>query len=262
MLQDARLSRKLHGWVRGNRVLPSVFSKNSSADELPRLLCLRFVENRFVYREDPIILEEASLWRERYRALFDRNVAGIMLTTPEGRIVDCNEVCARIFGFDSRKDVLAHSAWDFYFNRAEREKLIERLRTPGTGTSLAEEVRLRGRNGMPVWVLATRSVVSFAHGRPELLQGTAIDITPRKTSQVSFWPSKTAESSSSALEGKAARMADLSRRIRDILRRVGTSLQPDSLSKIDRTEMQECFLALEQAKVLMSELELRSFLRE
>ena len=194
--------------------------------------------------------------------LFDRNVAGIILTTPEGRIVDCNEVCARIFGFDSRKDVLAHSAWDFYFNRAERERLIERLRRPGEGTYSAEEVRLRGRNGMPVWVLATRSVVSYAKGRPELLQGTVIDITSRKTSQTSFWLGKTAESSASTLEGEVARMADLSRRIRDILRRVSKSLQPDNLSRIDRTEMQECFLALEQAKVLMSELEILSLLRE
>jgi PAS domain S-box-containing protein len=194
--------------------------------------------------------------------LFDRNVAGIILTTPQGRIVDCNEVCARIFGFDSRKDVLAHSAWDFYFNRAEREKLIERLRTPGEGTYSAEEVRLRGRNGISVWVLATRSVVSYTEGRPALLQGTVIDITSRKTSQTSFWVSKTAESPARTLGGEAARMADLSRRITHILRRVSKSLQPDNLSRIDRTEMQECFLALEQAKVLMSELEILSLLRE
>ena len=190
--------------------------------------------------------------------LFDRNVAGIILTTPEGRIIDCNEVCARIFGFDSRREVLAQSAWDFYFNRGEREKLIERLRTPGTATDSAEEVRLRGRNGMPVWVLATRSVVSFAEGRPELLQGTVIDITAHKTSHTSLRQSKTAESSSSMPEEKGVRMADLSKRIGNILRRVSKSLQPDNLSKIDRTEMQECFLALEQAKVLMSELEILS----
>jgi PAS domain-containing protein len=40
--------------------------------------------------------EEAQLWRERYRVLFGKNVAGTILTTPEGRIVDGNEACARI----------------------------------------------------------------------------------------------------------------------------------------------------------------------
>lgn len=61
--------------------------------------------------------EEADRWRERYRVLFERNVAGIILTNTEGRILDCNEPCARIFGFDSRDEMLTHSAWDFYFHR-------------------------------------------------------------------------------------------------------------------------------------------------
>ena len=206
--------------------------------------------------------EEAQLWRERYRVLFGENVAGTILTTPEGRIVDCNEVCARIFGFDSRQDVLAHSAWDFYFDPAERKKLIERFRTSRKGTYPIEEVRLRGKNGMPVWVLATRSVASFADGRPELLQGTIIEITRSKTTQTSFQPSKSPESSANSLEGNAARMDDLSRQIGNILRRVSKSLQPNNLSKLDRMEMQECFLALEQAKLLMSKLEILSLLRE
>jgi PAS domain S-box-containing protein len=120
-------------------------------------------------------MEEAHLWRDRYRILFERNVAGIILTNAEGRIIDCNEPCARIFGFDSRKQMLAHSAWDFYFDRADREAMIERLRR--RRNCHAEEVCLRGRNGVPVWVLATRTVVSFAEGRPELFQGTLIDIT-------------------------------------------------------------------------------------
>ena len=81
---------------------------------------------------------------------------------------------------------------------------------------------------MPVWVLATRTVVSFAEGRTEL----------------------------------SARMAELSKRIRDILRRVSKSLQPENLSQIDRAEMKECLLALEQIKMLMSELEVLHLLRE
>ena len=51
-------------------------------------------------------------------------------------------------------------------------------------------------------------------------------------------------------------ISDLSQRIRDILRRVNKSLHPDSLPQIDRVEMQECFVALEQMKMLVSELEI------
>ena len=113
-------------------------------------------------REAFVIQEEAQLWRERYRVLFDENVAGAILTTPEGRIVECNEACARILGFDSREEMLAHSAWDFYFNRAEREILLDRLRTPGNNP--AEEVCLRARDGAPIWVIARRTVASYVDG--------------------------------------------------------------------------------------------------
>jgi len=126
--------------------------------------------------------DETHLWRERYRVLFGENIAGAILTTPEGRIVDCNEECARICGFDSKETMLAHGdAWDFYFNRAEREILIDRLRT--SGSSSAEEVCLRARGGAPIWVMARRTVASYVDGVPELLQGTFIDITAQKKTQ-------------------------------------------------------------------------------
>jgi PAS domain S-box-containing protein len=195
-----------------------------------------------------------QLWRERYRVLFDRNVAGIALSTPEGRIVDCNESCGRIFGFDSRAEMLARSAWDFYFDRAERQTLLDRLRT-GRDCP-AEEVCLRGRNGVPVWVLTTRTVASTAEGQPELLLGTMIDITLQKEAQGRLHDIKEAEAAAAAPESQSARMADLSQRLASLLRRVGTTLQPSNLPRLERAEIQECVLALEQMKMLMSELEL------
>jgi PAS domain-containing protein len=69
--------------------------------------------NALVMGEAPISQEEAHLWRERYRVLFDRNVAGVILTNVNGRILECNGPYARILGFDSSDDVLAHSVWDF-----------------------------------------------------------------------------------------------------------------------------------------------------
>src|SRR2546421_7261238 len=98
---------------------------------------------------------EANEWQRLYRVLFDWDVAGTALTKVDGRIVDCNEPCAQIFGFDSRDEMLTQSAWDFYFDRAEREVLLNRLCTQRNCP--AEQVCLRGRGGAPVWVLATRS---------------------------------------------------------------------------------------------------------
>jgi PAS domain S-box-containing protein len=198
--------------------------------------------------------EEAELWRERYRVLFDKNIAGAILTTPEGRIVDCNEPCARIFGFESRDDMLAHSAWDFYFDRRDREQLLERLRRERDCP--AEEVCLRHSNGMPVWVLATRSVVSLAYGHPELLQGTVIDITAQKKAQASFASIKEVTSSAGRPEReKVETAAALSQRLATLLQRASQAIQPENLLQTGRPEIQQLLLVLEEMKMLMSELE-------
>jgi PAS domain S-box-containing protein len=210
--------------------------------------------------DEGTLLREARLWRERYRVLFERNVAGVVLTTPEGRIMDCNEVCARIFGFYSPKDMLAHSAWDFYFHRAERKILMERLRT--RGNCPAEEVCLRAGDGAPVWVLATRTVASFADGVPKLLQGTLVDITAQKKAQPMLRAVNSGQLSAQMPKAESAQMAKLSLQMRNILRRVSKSLELGNLSQMDRAEMRECFLALEQTKMLMSELEILRVFRE
>jgi hypothetical protein len=77
-------------------------------------------------------------------------------------------------------------------------------------------------------------------GVPELLQGTFIDITAQKKAKARLRDI----------------ISDLSQRIGSILRRVNKSLHPHSLPQMDRAEMQECFVALEQMKMLMSELEI------
>lgn len=99
--------------------------------------------------ENPNSKDEAlRLCEERYQMLFERNIAGIITTTPEGRIVDCNEKCAILLGFDSPVEVKACTAWDFYFDRADREAFISRSRVvesyPG------DVVRLRHRSGKPI----------------------------------------------------------------------------------------------------------------
>jgi diguanylate cyclase (GGDEF)-like protein/PAS domain S-box-containing protein len=112
----------------------------------------------------------------RYRVLFERNLAGVYRTTTDGRILDCNEACARIFGFSSREDFLAAAATDFYNDRSERERLVQQLRVHGSLSN--SEVRLRRRDGSTVWVLEN---ISLLNG--EILEGTIIDITDRKHAQ-------------------------------------------------------------------------------
>ena len=45
---------------------------------------------------------------ERYRLLFERNLAGVYRVTVDGHLLDCNDACARIFGYASASEMLEH----------------------------------------------------------------------------------------------------------------------------------------------------------
>jgi diguanylate cyclase (GGDEF)-like protein/PAS domain S-box-containing protein len=112
----------------------------------------------------------------RYRLLFERNLAGVYRTTGDGQVLDCNDACARILGFASREELLSGSAHDFYFDRAERQRVVQILREQKQMSNL--EQRMRRPDGSAVWVLEN---VSLLDG--DILEGTLIDITDRKHAQ-------------------------------------------------------------------------------
>lgn len=64
---------------------------------------------------------------ERYRQLFERNPGGVYRTTVNGRLLDCNEAFAAIFGYPSRSAILAETAHALYADPADRAVFIARL---------------------------------------------------------------------------------------------------------------------------------------
>lgn len=112
-----------------------------------------------------------------YRSLFERGLCGVFLTTPAGRIVDCNDAFVRVLGYGAREEVLARPATEMYFHADERAQYVERLRREGALANI--EARLRRQDGSEVWVLENTALVRDDKGE-ELLQGTLIDITERR----------------------------------------------------------------------------------
>jgi diguanylate cyclase (GGDEF)-like protein/PAS domain S-box-containing protein len=132
---------------------------------------LRHSEER--YRE---LFEMARTNEARFRNLFERNLAGVYRTTVDGRILDCNDACARIFGYDSREELLSAEATSFYFESGERERMLQILRDQRSLSN--SEVRMRRRDGSVVWVLENVSLLEGEGGG--VLEGTLIDVTDRK----------------------------------------------------------------------------------
>lgn len=118
---------------------------------------------------------------QRYRLLFERNLAGVYRTTADGEILDCNEAFARMFGFASPEEACKHSAWELHYQGAEREECMRYLQEFRSITNV--ECRLRRADGTPIWVLQNSTVIREEKGGPEAFEGTIIDITERKRAE-------------------------------------------------------------------------------
>src|SRR6201997_5563434 len=116
---------------------------------------------------------------QRYRLLFERNVAGVAIASLDGRVLDCNDGWARILGYESRDEVLGRHASEFYFNPDERQPLLNELFEKQA--LFSHEVQLRRKDGMPVWVLFNAALNS-EHDTP-ILQATMIDISEWKRAE-------------------------------------------------------------------------------
>lgn len=115
----------------------------------------------------------------RYRLLFRRNLAGVYRTTSEGKILDCNDAFARIFGYAKCEELMEEDAVSLYFDQTQRELILAELREQRALTN--REVRLRRRDGSPVWVLENMTMLEGSEAG--IIEGTVIDITDRKYAQ-------------------------------------------------------------------------------
>jgi PAS domain S-box-containing protein len=114
---------------------------------------------------------------QRYRLLFERNVAGVLLTRPDGAILDCNDALVRMLGYTSRAELIGRSIRDSYLDPTDRVVLLSTLRNGGQLTN--REIAFRRRDGKPVWVLANVSRLTDGPGEP-ILHTTLVDLTERK----------------------------------------------------------------------------------
>ncbi len=114
---------------------------------------------------------------ERYRLLFERNLAGVYRSTAEGRLLECNRAFARMLGYASPAEAMAHSEWWFHDRPSAHAEFWERLRREGSIVN--HEGQARRKDGSPVWVIQNVSLLADEDGE-EMLLGTVFDVTERR----------------------------------------------------------------------------------
>ena len=121
---------------------------------------------------------------ERYRLLFERNLAGVCRATLDGRFLDCNDAYARMFGYESREELLAQPVVNVYFDPAEREAYWAKLCERGALSNY--EFCLRRKDGSPVWVLVNGTLLEGDVEGQRVQEATLIDITERKQAEAAL----------------------------------------------------------------------------
>ncbi len=125
----------------------------------------------------------ASTVALQYQVLFENNLAAVYVSTPEGKLMNCNSAFLNMYGFQSKEQALECSAVFLYSFPEEREQFLIDLGRQGR--VLNYECKQRRQDGTVFWILERATIVTDPDGN-NFIEGTAIDITERKQSELAL----------------------------------------------------------------------------
>lgn len=125
-----------------------------------------------------ILAEDVTHQREResrFTELFETLQEGVYFSTPDGRLLDCNNALVRLFGYDSKEELLAVPVVEHYLSPSDRYSETEEMHK--TSGVRQREIKLKKRDGSVLVCLDSARTVFDSQGRVERYQGALIDIT-------------------------------------------------------------------------------------
>jgi len=161
-----------------NIMVERLSEAQSELSMMNRTLEHRVEERTRELREEVTVRRRAE---RRYRLLFERNLAGVYIATLDGTIVECNDACARMLGFDSSQGLIDGGGTIQHFDSAEQQHVLDELLR--NGSIVNHESRLLRRDGDVVWVLQTLGSSGAEHGDRPTVEGIILDITDRKRTE-------------------------------------------------------------------------------
>ncbi len=125
---------------------------------------------------------DRSLAEEKYKLLFEQMQEGVFATTPDGKLLDCNEALVRMLGYDSRGELMALNVDTQLYASAERREAFRR-EVEETNYVRNFEVVLRRKDGTMLSALESSFATRGADGKIERYQGFLLDITEKKRAE-------------------------------------------------------------------------------
>jgi PAS domain S-box-containing protein len=125
--------------------------------------------------------DELRQSEERYRSIFENVREGIFRSTPEGKILISNQALAKMFGYESPKEMIASVtdiARQLHVDPEARRKIKEMIEEHGFIKGY--EFQNYRKDGIIFWISLTMQAVYDAKGQIMYYDGIAEDITNRK----------------------------------------------------------------------------------
>jgi two-component system sporulation sensor kinase A len=131
-----------------------------------------------------VLARDITDQRERealYTDLFETLQEAVYFTTPDGRILDCNNALPRMLGYASKEELQAINVSDLYADPGVRRAEMSELEGKLAIRNL--EIVLRCKDGHLVTCLDSSRIIFDRSGKALHYQGTLIDITQRRDLQ-------------------------------------------------------------------------------
>ena len=115
-------------------------------------------------------------------ALANEMVA-VFRQTPEGHLLDCNELCAQMLGYATCDELLATGRFE-YQNPSDLTAVATALRDLNSISNV--EVALRKKDGSVVWVLQNLKLVAVDEASKVWIEGAMFDVTEQRVAAQRF----------------------------------------------------------------------------
>ncbi len=108
---------------------------------------------------------------------FALDMVAIYRQTLDGRLLDCNDECARILGYSSKEELLAAGRLT-YVNTSDAQSVIAAL--PDLKTLSNVELALRKKDGTVAWVLQNLKIVAANEASKVWIEAAMFDVTEQR----------------------------------------------------------------------------------
>src|SRR6266571_2201904 len=127
-------------------------------------------------------ITEAKAAEERFTSLFNHMHEGVFVSTPDGKILDCNEAFVHMLGYDSKEDILKLDvAQSVYVDTEYRNKFLSEIARQGFVRNF--EILLRCKDGRKIHVIESSVATRAPSGQIERYQGVVLDVTEMKRAE-------------------------------------------------------------------------------